>query len=155
MSFPIITLHNVFSSKSCTEFVKIASGMGFKSLVITNAQGSAAQNGVPSAQKAALKAGLNFMVLNDIADLPELFSPDVTFVVTPPPYGEKNIDNDFVQGLEGKKWIAVFGGSDPGLSRKDLSKADEIVQVPAGDIGSLGILTLGLALLTGKFGFNR
>lgn len=153
--FPIICLHNVNSSKTCNDFVKIASGMGYKTVIITNAQGSAAQIGVPGAQKLALKAGLNFMALGDISDITELFSPDLTILVTPPPYGEKNLDSDFVKSIEDKRWIAVFGGNDPGLSRKDLSKGDEVVQVPAGDIGSVGMLTLGLALLTGKFSFNR
>ena len=44
---------------------------------------------------------------------------------------------------------------DPGLSRKDLEKGDRVVHVPAGDLGSIGMLTLGLALLTGKFSFKR
>lgn len=153
--FPIIVFHNVASSKGCTDFVKIAAGMGFKTLVITNAQGSAAQRGLPSAQKLALKEGINFMALADIDDVKELFQPDEIVVVAPPPYGKENIDKDFVSSLKDKRWVAVFGGNDPGLSRKDLAKGDRIAQVPAGDIGSIGMLTLGLALLTGKFVFSR
>jgi SpoU rRNA methylase family enzyme len=154
VEFPIITLHNVASAKTCTEFVKIAAGMGFKTLVITNAQGSAAQRGLPSAQKLAMQNNINFMTLASLEDVRELLQPDTMLVVAPPPYGEKNLTAEVVGQLEGKRWIAVFGGNDPGLSRKDLAKGDEIVQVPAGDIGSIGMLTLGLALLTGKFGFN-
>ncbi len=154
-SFPIIVFHNVASANRCSEFVRIAAGMGFKSLIITQAQGSAAQRGLPAAQKLALKHDINFMSLYEIADLKELFSPDILIVVAPPPYGKENLDSKIVENLQGKRWIAVFGGSDPGLSRKDLEMGDVIVQIPAGDMGSLGTLTLGLALLTGKFTFMR
>ncbi len=153
--FPIIVFHNVNSSKSCTEFVRIAVGMGYKTLIITNAQGTAAQRGLPSAQKLALKHGVNFMALSDITDVRELFQPDEIVVVAPPPYGKENISKEFMDSLEGKRWVAVFGGGDPGLTRKDLEKGDRVAQVPAGDIGSVGMLTLGLALLTGKFVFSR
>lgn len=154
--FPIIVFHTVNSSKSCTEFVRIATGMGFKTVIITNAQGTAAQRGLPAAQKIALQKNVNFMALSDISDVRELFSPDEIVVVAPPPYGKENITTEFLNSLEGKRWVAVFGGNDPGLTRKDLEKGDRVAQVPAGDISSIGTLTLGLALLTGKFGFlNR
>ncbi|MHA2251546.1 MAG: RecB-family nuclease [Candidatus Kariarchaeaceae archaeon] len=152
--FPIIVFHNVTSANRCSEFVKIAAGMGFKTLVITQAQGSAAQRGLPAAQKLAFKHEINFMSLYELNDLTELFNPDELVLIVPPPYGKTNLDSDFVKTLEGKRWIAVFGGNDPGLSRKDIEKGDSIVQLPAGDLGSVGTLVLGLALLTGKFGFN-
>lgn len=152
--FPIIVLHNVVSAKICTEFVKIAAGMGFKTLIITHAQGSAAQRGLPAAQKIAMQNDINFLSLANLDDIKELIQPELMLVVAPPPYGKINLEAKFVSSLEGKRWVAVFGGNDPGLSRKDLEKGDKVVQVPAGDIGSIGTLTLGLALLTGKFAFN-
>ncbi|MHA2504180.1 MAG: RecB-family nuclease [Candidatus Kariarchaeaceae archaeon] len=155
VEYPIVVLHNVASSNSCSEFVKIAAGMGFKTLAITHAQGSAAQRGLPSAQKLAMQNGINFFSLGSLDDVIELLQPETIIVVAPPPYGKKNLDSEFVSTLEGKRWVAVFGGNDPGLGRKDLEKGNEVVQVPAGDIGSIGTLTLGLALLTGKFAFNR
>ncbi len=155
MTFPILVLHNVFSSKTCLDFMKIARGMGYKTVIITNAQGSGAQKGIPSAQKYALQNKMNFMALNDISDVKELFDYDFLFFVAPPPYGNKNLDMEFVDSLNNKRWIAVFGGNDPGLTRKDLEKGDETVQVPAGDIGSTGTITLALALLTGKFVFKK
>lgn len=155
IDYPIIVLHNVSSSKSCTEFVRIAGGMGFKTVAITHAQGSAAQRGLPAAQKLAMQLNINFFSLANIDDVTELLQPDTMIVVAPPPYGKKNLDASFVETLKDKRWVAIFGGNDPGLGRKDLEKGDEIVQVPAGDIGSIGTLTLGLALLTGKFAFNR
>lgn len=154
-SFPIIVFHNVASANRCSEFVRIAAGMGYKSLVITQAQGSAAQRGLPAAQKIALKHNINFMSLYDLTDVSELFQPEEIIVVAPPPYGKMNLDTNFVKNLQGKRWIAIFGGSDPGLSRKDLEKGNSVVQIPAGDLGSIGMLTLGLALLTGKFTFMK
>ena len=154
-NFPIVVFHNVASANRCSEFVRIAGGMGYKTLAITHAQGSAAQRGLPAAQKLAIQKEINFMSLYDISDLKELFNPDVLIVVAPTPYGKINLDNKFVKSLKGKKWIVVFGASDPGLSKKDLEKGDHVVQVPAGDLGSIGLLTLGLAMLTGKFGFLK
>ncbi|MHA2169576.1 MAG: RecB-family nuclease [Candidatus Kariarchaeaceae archaeon] len=147
--------HNVSSGSRCSEFVRIAAGMGYKTLVITQAQGSAAQRGLPAAQKLALKHDINFMSLYDLSDIKELFQPDEMIVIAPPPYGDENLDHEFVESLKEKRWIAVFGGNDPGLSRKDLEKGDRVAHVPAGDLGSIGMLTLGLALLTGKFSFKR
>ena len=155
MEFPVIVFHNISSSKNCSEFIKIAAGMGFKTLVITHAQGSAAQRGLPAAQKIALKLGVNFIVLYNLDDVNELFNPDLMIVVAPPPYGQQNLTHELLQEFENKRWVVVFGGNDPGLSRQDLEKGDKVVQVPAGDIGSLGTLTLGLAILTGKFGFTK
>ena len=154
-SFPIIVFHNVVSPKGCTDFVKIAAGMGFKTLIVTNAQGSAAQRGLPAAQKLALKNNVNFMSLLDIDDVKELFQPEMVIVVAPPPYGEQNLTEDFLNSIREKRYAVVFGGNDPGLSRKDLEKGEEIVQIPAGDLGSIGILTLGLALFTRKFKFTK
>ncbi|MCY3411128.1 MAG: hypothetical protein INQ03_05755 [Candidatus Heimdallarchaeota archaeon] len=151
--FPIIVFHNVSSSSRCTEFVKIAAGMGYKTVIITNAQGSAAHRGLPAAQKLAIQHDIRFMALSDINDIVELFQPDEILMVAPPPYGKENLTNDLLESLKGKRWVAVFGANDPGLSRKDLSKASKVIQVPAGDLGSIGTLTLGLAILTGKFGF--
>ena len=129
--------------------------MGYKTLIITHAQGSAAQRGIPTAQKYALKAGINFMALSELADIDELFQPEMRIVVAPPPYGKTTLDHEFVSQHNNKRYVVVFGGNDPGLSRKDLEYGDAIVQVPAGDLGSIGTLTLGLALLTGKFKFNK
>lgn len=154
-TFPIIVFHNVVSPKGCTDFVKIAAGMGFKTLIITHAQGSAAQRGLPAAQKLALKNDVNFMSLLDIDDVKELFQPELVVVVAPAPYGEQNLTEEFLGKIEGKRYVVVFGGNDPGLSRKDLEKGDETVQIPAGDLGSIGILTLGLALFTRKFKFSK
>jgi len=154
-SFPIIVFHNVVSPKGCTDFVKIASGMGFKTLIVTHAQGSAAQRGLPAAQKLSLKNDVNFMSLLDIDDVKELFQPEMVIVVAPAPYGKQNLTEDFLDKIREKRYVIVFGGNDPGLSRKDLEKGEEIVQIPAGDLGSIGILTLGLALFTRKFKFAK
>ncbi|MDH5401412.1 MAG: RecB-family nuclease [Candidatus Heimdallarchaeota archaeon] len=155
VKYPIVVFHNVTGASRCSEFVKIASGMGYKTLIITNAQGSAAQKGLPTAQRLALQNGLNFMTLGNITDVKELFQPDMILLVVPPPYGSENLTSETLKELEGKRWIVVFGGNDPGLSKKDLELGDKVLQVPAGDLGSIGMLTLGLALLTGKFRFGK
>ena len=146
--FPIVILHNVTSANRCSEFVRIAVGLGYKTLIITNAQGSAAQRGIPAAQKLAYKEKANFMALADISDVIDLFSPEEIIVIAPPPYGKQAFDRSFVEGLSDKRVALVFGGSDPGLSRKDLDKGTS-VQLNVGDIGSIGTVAIVLAMFKG------
>ncbi len=146
--WPIVVMHNISSSSRCTEFVRIATGLGFKTMIISQAQGSAAQKGVPSAQKLAFKERANFLVLYSLQDVIDLFSPEEVILVAPPPYGKEKLDKAFAEEMKGKKYVIVFGGSDPGLSRKDLDMGRS-VQIPVGDIGSIGTLSIGLAILKG------
>lgn len=146
--WPIVVMHNVSSSSRCTEFVRIAAGLGFRTMVISQAQGSAAQKGVPSAQKLAFKERANFLILYSLQDVVDLFSPEEVILVAPPPYGKETLDRDLVESLKDKKAMIVFGGSDPGLSRKDLDMGRS-VQLPVGDIGSIGTLAIGLAIFKG------
>lgn len=89
IEYPVLVLHNVVSSSSCIEFVKISAGMGFKTVAITQAQGSAAQRGLPAAQKIAMQNNINFFSLNNLDDIKELLKPDLMILVAPPPYGKK------------------------------------------------------------------
>jgi SpoU rRNA methylase family enzyme len=77
IEYPVLVLHNVVSSSSCIEFVKISAGMGFKTVAITQAQGSAAQRGLPAAQKIAMQNNINFFSLNNLDDIKELLKPDL------------------------------------------------------------------------------
>ncbi len=142
--FPIVVLHNVSAASRVQEFTNIALGLGYKTVIITNPQGSAAQRGIPTAQKAAYKEKANFMVLENLETVKELFSADEFFVIAPPPYGKETLDNDLVDSVEGKKIIIAVGGNDSGLSRMDLDLGRS-VQLPVGKIGSIGMATLALA----------
>lgn len=146
--FPIVVMHNVSSANRCAEFVRIAVGLGYKTLVITNAQGSAAQRGIPTAQKLAYKEKANFMALADIQDVIDLFTPEEVVVMAPSPYGKESLSDELIAELTDKKYILVFGGNDPGLSRKDLDSGRS-VQLNVGDIGSIGTISITLAKLKG------
>ncbi len=149
--WPLIVLHNVNASSKCTEFVRIGSAFGFRTLIITQAQGSAAQNGIPSAQKLALKNKLNFLALYSVEDVIELFNPEQVVLIAPPPFGKENLSQGVIDEIKAQKTVVVFGGNDPGLSRKDLDLG-RTVQLSVGDIGSIATLSLTLALL--KHGNN-
>jgi SpoU rRNA methylase family enzyme len=144
--FPIVVMHNVSSANRCSEFVRIAVGLGYKTLIITNAQGSAAQRGIPTAQKLAYSSNANFMALADLNDVKDLFNPEELIVVAPAPYGKEEFNETLVDELESKKYVIVFGGNDPGLSRKDLDQGRS-VQLKVGDIGSIGTVAIVLAKL--------
>jgi len=144
--FPIAVLHNVSAASRVQEFTQIALGLGYKTIVITNPQGSAAQRGIPTAQKNAYKAKANFMVLENLETVKELFNCDEFIVVAPPPYGKEELNDALVNELQGKKFIVAVGGSDSGLSRMDLDMGRSM-QLPVGKIGSVGLATLALAKL--------
>ncbi len=113
-------------------------------MVLSQAQGSAAQKGIPAAQKYAYKEKANFLALYSIQDVVDLFSPEELILVAPQPYGKVTLDEEFIQNLSNKKYAIVFGGNDPGLTRKELDMGTS-VQLPIPDIGSIGTLAVTLA----------
>ncbi|MCG3217889.1 MAG: hypothetical protein KAR35_02730 [Candidatus Heimdallarchaeota archaeon] len=141
----LITLHNVGSSQRCQEFVQIASGLGFKNLAITKASGSAASRGIPQAQKIAVKSNANFMFLGNISDVIEVYNPDEIILVAPPPFGDDLWNPEEVKKeSEEKRLLLIFGGSSPGLSRRELDMGKAVnLDVPI-EVGSIGTLAIAL-----------
>ena len=141
-----VVLHNVSSVSKCTEFIRIANGLGYKNLIISRAQSSAAQSGVPSAQKMALQEGLNFFVLQDLTDVIDVLQPDKVLLFAPRPYAKDRFDYNSLadEVKQGKKIVLVFGGSDPGLARKELDLGTAVHVHTPKDTGSLGTLTIAL-----------
>lgn len=143
---PIFVLHNVSSVTRCTDFVKVVRGLGFRNIVISRPQSAAAQSGVPSAQKHAIQDSLNFFVLHDLKDVLDVFSPDEIYVFAPRPYGKERFDPEEAAEYvrNGKKTLFIFGGSDPGLSRKELDVGKSVhIHVPK-DPGSTGTVAIAL-----------
>ena len=143
--FPIVALHNVSSASRCTEFVTIALGLRYRTIIITNAQGSAAHRGIPLAHKLTYKAKANFMAFETIQDVKELFKPDELVIVAPKPYGKEKLNKSLAKELAEKDYILICGGNDSGLSRRDIDMGRS-VQLEVGDVGSIGLATLAMAM---------
>ena len=139
-------MHNVYSQQRVVEAARVVYGLGFRVFVVTKASGSAAQAGVPEAQKLALKLGKTFAYLPDLPDVIEVFKPTQVLLFVPKKYAQMPL-SEASKGLAGRI-IAVFGGSDPGLSKKELEIG--LAVYPDGveeDIGSTGMVAISLYLL--------
>ncbi len=146
----IPVLHNVYSSQRVVEAARLVYGLGLDTFVVTKASGSAAQSGVPDAQKYALKRGLNFLFLKDLKDALELLNPDVVLTFSEGKYGGERLssllESDTLRGKE--RVVAVFGGAEPGLTLQEFKMGlhvfpDKIED----DIGSVGLMAISLYVL--------
>jgi SpoU rRNA methylase family enzyme len=61
-----VVLHNVHAVSKVIETAQVVYGLGFKNFVVSRAAGSAAQTGVPDANRLSMKMKRNFMVLPDL-----------------------------------------------------------------------------------------
>jgi len=144
----IVVLHNVFSSQKIVEAAKIVYGMGFKNFAITKAQGSAAQIGVPEAHKLAIKKKVNFFYLQGIDDVIELFQPSKIYLFVPQGYAKEKFNPEIVAEKASKEVVAVvFGGSEPGLSKKELEKGMPVYIENLKEHTTIGMLAIALYLI--------
>ncbi|MHC1628458.1 MAG: RecB-family nuclease [Candidatus Nezhaarchaeales archaeon] len=145
MSEVIPVLHNVFSVEIVRQFAKVSYGLGFKTIVISKPSGAAAQAGVPEAQKLALKKGKVLVVLSGIEDVIELFKPSLTLLITPKKYAKEEFDVERVIN-EVKKGgvVVVFGGSEPGLSAREIEMGIPMHIGIEDDLGPLGFASIVL-----------
>ena len=135
-----VAIHNVTGIQKIKEYTQILLGFQIKTVIISKAVGSAAMSGVPQAQKLVFKKGGNLLYVEDIPDIIELLNPDVMYVVAPQPYAKHKFNpEEFAQKLKEKnKILLIFGGSDPGLSKRELEFGiDTYLEIPA-DIGTIG-----------------
>ncbi len=145
----IPVLHNVVSAQKVVEAAKIVYGLGFKTFIISKASGSAAQSGVPEAQKIALKLGLNLVFLSDLEDVIDVVNPDIVLTVMPKKYGGEALTKVWESTVGGaKRVLVIFGGSEPGLSMREMKMGklvypDDIEE----DIGAIGLVAISLYLI--------
>lgn len=147
-----VVLYNVHSSQKIKEMTQILVGFDLKTIIIARALGSAAQDGVPDANKLAIKHDKNLMYLRDLPDVLEVIKPDKIYVFAPRPYGKNPFNSEeMVQALKNnEKILLIFGGSGPGLSKRELDMGISThLDVPH-DIGSLGTISVVLYQILSK-----
>jgi len=148
----LVTLHNVHSVQKVIEMAKICFGLGFNTLIISKAIGTAAQSGIPEAQRIALKMGKRLIIVPDLQDAIELFKPNKTYLFAPYPYGKEKFNpNEIIEKAKKNSLIMlVYGGLEPGLSSRELSLGKSVYLEQSIDISSTGLAAITLYLLRKK-----
>ena len=145
----IVQLHNFSSINLCRDFTKIALGLGARDIIFTKAVGTGATSGVPVAQKMAHNKQANVLYLQDISDSIEICSPNEIYLFIKKPFSKEVFNpKEVSKSYNAEKTILlVFGGSDPGLTKKELDYGIPIYFEKINDIGCLGELALSLYLI--------
>ena len=145
----IVQLHNFSSVNLCREFTKIALGLGAKNIIFSKAAGAGATTGVPIAQKMAHSKQANVLYLQDLPDTIELVAPDQIYLFIKRPFSKEIFKPEVISKVysEGKTVLLVFGGAEPGLSKKELDMGNPVYFDKLNEIGCLGELSLSLYLI--------
>ncbi len=145
-----IVLHNVHAVSKVLETAQVVYGFGIHNFVISKAEGSAAQTGVPDANKMALKMKRNFMVLSDLSDVLEVLDVERPYLLVSPKLTKSRIDLSHLADVAwtGKRLVIVVSGSTSSFSRKEMDFG-ECVSLPTDfDIGPAGTVAIILHAIT-------
>ena len=145
-----VVLHNVHSASKTIETAQVVYGLGFPNYVVSKAEGSAAQSGVPDANRLALKMKRNFMVLPDLRDVLEVLSISSPLLVTSPRLVKERIDLTKLQEQtqSGERIAIILSGSNSSFSRKEMDLGDcksLEADVDIGPAGSAAIILYALS----------
>lgn len=145
-----IVLHNVHAVSKVLETAQVVYGFGIHNFVISKAAGSAAQTGVPDANKMALKMKRNFMVLSDLPDVLELLDVKTPFLLVSPKLTKNRLDLPHMAEIarSGERLVIVVSGSTSSFSRKEMDLG-ECISLPTNfDIGPAGTVAVLLYAIT-------
>jgi SpoU rRNA methylase family enzyme len=144
-----VVLHNVHSASKTIETAQVVYGLGYPNFVVSKAEGSSAQSGVPDANRLAIRMKQSFMVLPDLKDVLESLNIDYALMVTSPRLVKEQVD--FSQLIEkmksGTRIAIILSGSNSSFSRKEMDLGDCIsleAEVDIGPSGSAAIILYGL-----------
>jgi SpoU rRNA methylase family enzyme len=135
-----VVLHNVHSVSRLVETAQVVYGLGFYNYVVTRAEGSAAQSGVPDANRLAIKMKRNFTVLPDLKDAIELFEIEKPLMIVSPVLTKDRINLDEVKerAKSGEKMIIALSAGTSSFSRKEMDLGECVSLDAKVDIGPAG-----------------
>jgi SpoU rRNA methylase family enzyme len=144
-----VVLHNVHSASKTIETAQVVYGLGFPNFVVSKAEGSSAQSGVPDANKLAIRMKQNFMILPDLKDVLEALNIDHALLVTSPRLVKERLDLGQLseQVTSGDRIAIVVSGSNSSFSRKEMDLGDcksLEAEVDIGPSGSAAIILYSL-----------
>ncbi len=145
----IIVLHNVHAVSKVLETALVVYGLGFQNFVVSRAEGSAAQTGVPDANRMAIKMKRTFMVLPGLQDVIELLGVDRPLLVVSPVLTRERLDLvELAKSISpDKKTVIVLSGSNSSFSRKemDLGECKSLdAQIDIGSAGTASVILYSL-----------
>ncbi len=155
MSDPIkdiyIVLHNVHSASKTIETAQVVYGLGFSNYVVSKAEGSAAQAGVPDANRLAMRMKRNFIVLPDLKDVLEVLKINHLLLVTSPMLTKNRLDlNQLFERVQtGERHAIILSGSSSSFSRKEMDLGECFslnAQVDIGPAGTAAIILYSFSM---------
>ena len=117
-----VVLHNVHSASKTIETAQVVYGLGFPNFVVSKAEGSAAQAGVPDANRLAMKMNSNFMVLPDLKDVFDVLKIEHPVFIASPVLVKERLDfTKLSETVKSGERIGIFvSGSNSSFSRKEM-----------------------------------
>ena len=145
-----VVLHNVYAVSKVVETAQVVYGLGFNNFIVTKAEGSAAQTGVPEANRFALKMKRNFIVMPDIHDAIDLLEVKNPILVTSPVLTKERVNmSGLVECLKSNtRLMIVLSGSNSSFSRKEMDIGECCsldAQVDIGPAGTAAIILYELS----------
>jgi SpoU rRNA methylase family enzyme len=147
-----VVLHNVHSASKTIETAQVIYGLGFPNFVVSKAEGSSAQSGVPDANRLAIRMKQNFMVLPDLKDVLEVLNIEYSLFITSPKLVKEHVDLNQLseQTKSGKRIAIVVSGSNSSFSRNEMDLGDCKSLEAEVDIGPSGSVAIILYSLIGQ-----
>ncbi|MHA1576151.1 MAG: RecB-family nuclease [Candidatus Thorarchaeota archaeon] len=144
-----VVLHNVHAVSKVMETAQVVYGLGFRNFVVSRAEGSAAQTGVPDANRMAIRMKRTFMVLPGLQDVIELLEVERPLLVVSPVLTRERLDLDELSKTANsdKKTVIVLSGSNSSFSRKemDLGECKSLdAHIDIGPAGTASIILYSL-----------
>ncbi len=146
-----VVLHNVHSASKTAETAQVVYGLGFSNFVVSKAEGSAAQAGVPDANRLAMRMKQNFIVLPDLKDVLEVLNIEKPLLITSPVLTKERLDLDQLseRAKLGERIAIVLSGSNSSFSKKemDLGECRSLdARVDIGPSGTAAIILYALSM---------
>jgi SpoU rRNA methylase family enzyme len=144
-----VVLHNVHAVSKVMETAQVVYGLGFPNFVVSKAEGSAAQTGVPESNRLAMKMKGSFAVLPDLRDVLEMLDVDKPIMITSPVLVKDrvNVDEMAKRIRDGERIVIVLSGSNSSFSRKEMDMGECVsleARVDIGPAGSAAIVLHGI-----------
>ncbi|KUO80058.1 MAG: RecB-family nuclease [Vulcanisaeta sp.] len=136
----IPVIHNPASVQKLLDAIKVSLGFGVRTIVVTKAVGSAAQQGIPEAFRLVMRVGASLIVLPDIRDAVELLKPDHIYFLS--------TKGEIMGDLNGRV-LLIVQASDQQFMPSELNLGRQ-VRVLGRDVGSTALLTLALNKILGS-----
>ena len=139
-----VVLHSVHAISKILETAQVVYGLGFSNFIVSKAEGSAAQTGVPEANRFALKMRKTFMVLPDLPDVVELLDVENPILVVSPKLTKEKLDFDQLKHRveTEKRSVIVVSGSNSSFSRKEMDLGECVSLNADVDIGPAGTISI-------------